>query len=100
MGLSAASAILWTIFIRLRLVLLPRCVLAALCARDLRDCWNLGSKLGFGWSCWGFLVFTTNRYSDLQISGHKVHRAIIEARCPKALLLEELNAEDNEAFKV
>ncbi len=40
------------------------------------------------------------RYSDLVIAGNKVHRAILEARCPKAIEIGEVSAEDQQAFKV
>ena len=40
------------------------------------------------------------KYSDMEIGGNRVHRAILSARCPAALTLTEVAEEDSEAFKV
>lgn len=39
------------------------------------------------------------KYSDLVIAGNKVHRAVLEVRCPRAIEIGEVHADDAEAFK-
>ncbi len=39
------------------------------------------------------------KYSDVEIAGHKLHRAILEVRCPQVLALSDLSPDDGEAFK-
>lgn len=40
------------------------------------------------------------KYSDITIAGHKLHRAVLWARCPALLKVNDVPADDQDAFRV